>query len=140
MRLGDVKHLPSYASDWLNESASRSGNIRSDLNELVTSGTVILGYTGFASSISADDTDILRKKMLIAGEETLIPRLLDLWSFFFATVVPYVQGVFVPIQERVKGMEGPSASIDIRAMTLIAFRDKILIPLAVRMEGLVVWI
>ncbi|ORY50729.1 hypothetical protein BCR33DRAFT_712724 [Rhizoclosmatium globosum] len=118
---GSIEELNDAVTDWLNESAARSTNIRADLNELVQNGAVILG-----------------KKMVIAGEETLVPRLLDLWSFFFATVVPYMQGSFVPLKERLKQTEGPAvaATLDVRTLTLIAFRDQIVIPYSGRLEAI----
>ncbi|KAJ3232632.1 hypothetical protein HDU81_002837 [Chytriomyces hyalinus] len=139
---GSIEELNDAVVEWLNECSSRPASVRQDLSELITSGTLILG-----------------RKMVIAGEETLLPRLLDLWSFFFGTVVPYVQGVFVPMKERFKDLGGitggvgglvggtgnisgtggssnPNMLIDVRAMTIISFRDQIVMPLAPRIEGI----
>ncbi|KAI8617810.1 HbrB-like protein, partial [Chytriomyces sp. MP71] len=73
---GSIEELNDAVVDWLNESTLRSSSIRQDVIELATSGVLILN-----------------KRMVISGEETLLPRVLDLWSFFFGTIVPYVQGV-----------------------------------------------
>ncbi|KAJ3405627.1 hypothetical protein HDU80_001040 [Chytriomyces hyalinus] len=139
---GSIEELNDAVVEWLNECSNRPASVRQDLSELITSGTLILG-----------------RKMVIAGEETLLPRLLDLWSFFFGTVVPYVQGVFVPMKERFKDLSGitggvgglvggtgnisgtggssnPNILIDVRAMTIISFRDQIVMPLAPRIEEL----
>ncbi|KAJ3093298.1 hypothetical protein HK100_006699 [Physocladia obscura] len=109
---------------WLTESStSNPTNIRLEIMELVSSGAAILA-----------------KKMVVSNDDSLLlPRLLDLWAFFFATVVPCVQGAFVPLNERLVPPVSlsstlPSSSLSIRSMTLIAFRDQILWPLVNRVE------
>ncbi|KAJ3378513.1 hypothetical protein HDU84_007504 [Entophlyctis sp. JEL0112] len=117
---GSIEELNEAVSDWLVEASARSANVRLDFIDLVTSGAVVLG-----------------KKMVILDEANLLPRLLDLWTFFHGTVVPYVDGVFVPLKEmkdRVRSTDAAATAINVRALTLIAFRDQILWPLVPRIE------
>lgn len=75
-----------------------------------------------------------------ASDESLLAtaRVAELWSFFFGTVLPYLQGVFLPVKilskARVVGANTDNI-IDIRNMALSAFRDFILIPLLPTIEG-----
>lgn len=80
-----------------------------------------------------------------------MPRLVDLWQFFFSQVLPYWEAVFLPLQLEFEGT-GPVLSpksaanywgtllattedLNIRRMTLIAFRDWVIIPISERLEG-----
>ncbi|KAF5102271.1 hypothetical protein D0Z00_000454 [Geotrichum galactomycetum] len=81
-----------------------------------------------------------------------LQRLVDIWQFFFSQVLPYWEAVFLPLQLEFEGT-GPvlgvkvaaaywgtllesSEDLNIRRMTLIAFRDWIIIPLADRIESM----
>lgn len=89
-------------------------------------------------------------KMNMANAKFL-QRLVDIWQFFFSQVLPYWEAVFLPLQLEFEGT-GPvlgaklaptywgtllqtSEDLDIRRMTLIAFRDWIMIPLSERIES-----
>lgn len=93
--------------------------------------------------------DVPKLKM---ANSKFLQRLVDIWQFFFSQVLPYWEAVFLPLQLEFEGT-GPvlgvkaaaaywgtllesSEDLDIRRMTLIAFRDWIMIPLAERIESM----
>ncbi|KAK9370114.1 HbrB-like-domain-containing protein [Lipomyces kononenkoae] len=81
----------------------------------------------------------------------LVEHVADLWQFFHTSVLPYIQAVFVPLQLEFEGvgsvMTHEQASKfwerqrvqsikfnNIKAMTLMSFRDWILLPLYMRLQ------
>lgn len=71
-------------------------------------------------------------------DERLIHHLVEMWLMCFTTMLPYLQGVFLPLDLELAGNgtilshrqaqeSFGSDSTDIRCLTLIAFRDKIII-------------
>lgn len=80
-----------------------------------------------------------------------MPRLVDLWQFFFSQVLPYWEAVFLPLQLEFEGtgqVLSPSSAasywgtllesqehLNIRRMTLIAFRDWVMVPISERLES-----
>jgi len=76
---------------------------------------------------------LLEKKLAGVAEEALPLRLAELWSFFFSSVLPYMQGAFLPVrmEARLRGVEIP----DMRTLALSGFRDLIVLPVCPRLEG-----
>jgi hypothetical protein len=125
-----------HFSQWLYELQLQGLNPVDDISELLLAGVLNLG-----------------NKIVTAPDDNLAFRLVELWSFYFGTVVPYVQGVFLPVRIKWKSMYGNRLGInarggmvtsfeshelrppDIRSMALITFRDLIVLPLANRLEG-----
>ncbi|KAF3911427.1 hypothetical protein ABW20_dc0104079 [Dactylellina cionopaga] len=77
----------------------------------------------------------------------LIPRLVEIWNFVFSTVLPYFEAVFLPLQQEFKGIGTVLGSrearevwgtadqrLDIRRMTLISYRDTLILPLYNRLH------
>ncbi|KAJ3109834.1 hypothetical protein HDU97_000064 [Phlyctochytrium planicorne] len=128
---GSIEDLNELVSIWVNEMLIQQINPIQDIRELLAAGMLNLG-----------------NRIVTVGDEALTLRLVELWSFFFGTVVPYVQGVFLPIRTRYRlhiGNRPPGKPyaldigpevIDIRNMALITFRDMIIIPMASRLEAL----
>ncbi|KAJ3185666.1 hypothetical protein HDU87_000290 [Geranomyces variabilis] len=110
---GHMEDMNELVSTWLGESYS-SQAINDDLNEMLTTGLLTLST-----------------KLAAVGDEGLANRIVEVWSFFFTTVVPYLQGVFLPVrtQWRLADADPP----DVRMLTLCGFRDQILLPLSGRM-------
>ncbi|BFZ59067.1 hypothetical protein YB2330_000069 [Saitoella coloradoensis] len=73
--------------------------------------------------------------------ERLIPRLVEVWEFFFGRVLPYLEAVFLPLQKEWKGVGSvlsergsemvwgdERGEIDIRRIALMEFRDVVILP------------
>ncbi|KAJ3162041.1 hypothetical protein HDU86_005739 [Geranomyces michiganensis] len=119
---GHMEDMNDLVSTWLGESYSVQA-INEDLHELLTTGLLTLST-----------------KLAAVNDEGLANRIVEVWSFFFTTVVPYLQGVFLPLrtQWRLGGPTSVSSDAndpppDVRMLTLCGFRDQILLPLAGRM-------
>ncbi|CAJ0751734.1 7542_t:CDS:2, partial [Entrophospora sp. SA101] len=56
-------------------------------------------------------------------------EIIELWSFYFGTVIPYFEGVFLPLQ-----MQVGSHKISIRRLVLMSFRDHVILPIRDRVE------
>ncbi|KAI8847433.1 HbrB-like protein, partial [Chytridium lagenaria] len=67
---GSIEDLNELVSEMLMQQINPS----TDLKELLAAGMLNLG-----------------NRIVTVGDEALILRLVELWSFFFGTVVPYVQ-------------------------------------------------
>lgn len=82
-------------------------------------------------------TDSLDGSLQKLGDEKLIPRLIELWQFYFCTVLPYFEAVFLPLQQQLyskMSMAKRGQLIDIRRLALVAFRDNIILPLWGQLE------
>ncbi|PVF93333.1 HbrB-domain-containing protein [Serendipita vermifera] len=126
--------------------------LENDVGELITAGMVTLNsklQLGNGATVEDDK---------LAG------RIVDLWGFFWDQVLPYVEGVFLPLQtdpyllslvktpRHVRASSPtsdfglPSAttstfsnipgahSIDVRKLALRAFRDSVVLPMAPRLQ------
>ncbi|KAJ3219927.1 hypothetical protein HDU67_008456 [Dinochytrium kinnereticum] len=128
---GSIEDLNELVSIWLNEMLIQQINPSTDMKELLAAGMLNLG-----------------NRIVTVGDEALTLRLVELWSFFFGTVVPYVQGVFLPLRTRYRPyttnrlpgrpfvVDQNSDIIDIRNMALVTFRDMIILPMSGRLEAL----
>lgn len=99
-------------------------------------------------------TGMLKLESLLqtVTEAKFLERLVHLWLFFFSQVLPYWEAVFLPLQLEFEG-SGPVLSapgsaanywhslaetaedLSIRRMTLIAFRDGVILPVSGRLES-----
>ncbi|TPX32343.1 hypothetical protein SmJEL517_g04548 [Synchytrium microbalum] len=75
---------------------------------------------------------ILSTKLVSVSEETLPLRVVEIWTFYFGTVLPYLQAVFLPVRAGLKAKEsgnvnkgGNGVDGDVWTMCLVAFRDVI---------------
>jgi len=81
-------------------------------------------------------------------DERLVPRLVEIWGFVFSNVLPYFEAVFLPLQQEFKGVGNVMTArearevwgvtdqrLDIRRMTLISYRDNVILPLHNRLRS-----
>ncbi|KAK3825869.1 MAG: HbrB-like-domain-containing protein [Benniella sp.] len=71
----------------------------------------------------------------------LVSRLVEVWSFFFGTVLPYFEGVFLPLQIELKNCHAKkmdSEPENVRTMALTGFRDLVILPMVDRLGGVFV--
>ncbi|KAK7472898.1 hypothetical protein VKT23_001005 [Stygiomarasmius scandens] len=114
------------------------------------------------TTLENDTVELLSSGMVtlnarLAGtdDDKLIPRVVELWGFFWDQVLPYVEGSLLPMQTdgllqslyRPKRPSSPTRSnaksttsqksvsqIDVRTIALRCFRDKIIVPLSGRLS------
>ncbi|KAH9913454.1 HbrB-like-domain-containing protein, partial [Epithele typhae] len=102
----------------------------------------------------------LNSKLSGVDEEKLVLRIGDLWTFFWTQVLPYLEGALLPLQtdpvlfslyrgpkshrpssptttQNGKGsktlLQATGPQIDVRALALVSFRDRIILPLFPRL-------
>ncbi|KAI0040640.1 HbrB-domain-containing protein [Auriscalpium vulgare] len=111
-----------------------------------------------ASDLIGSGMDTLNGKLAGIEEDKLVARVVELWGFFWDQVLPYVEGVLLPLQtdpilsslyrtpkghrtssptrQNSKGsLSMPSylptsPQIDVRTVALRSFRDKIILPIS----------
>ncbi|KAH8925211.1 hypothetical protein BT69DRAFT_1279886 [Atractiella rhizophila] len=117
--------------------------------------------------LSQNCAKILQPKLVFPdtpeGNERLLQRLTEVWSFYWGSVLPYVEGVFLPCRtdERIQralsrlvqqsqSVTNPAAAqtaavelekanaamVDARKLALMAFRDQIIVPMIQRLTNL----
>ncbi|KAJ3010458.1 hypothetical protein HKX48_007393 [Thoreauomyces humboldtii] len=139
---GHMEDMNALVGAWLGDLGESA--VVEDLNELFTTGLLTLS-----------------SKLAVVGDEVLASRVVEVWTFYFGTVVPYLQGVFLPIRTLWRSSSSsssggptsgggggggggggndqstrtvPDLPPDVRTIALLSFRDHILIPLAHRMQ------
>ncbi|KAJ7209561.1 HbrB-like-domain-containing protein [Mycena pura] len=120
-----------------------------------------------AAELIARGMATLNSKLSNTDDESLIRDIVQIWSFFWDEVLPYVEGVLLPLhtdptlstlhrskphrpsspRQTSKGnissvfnnsMQMPSNYIDVRTIALRSFRDKVVVPLASRLRGCII--
>ncbi|KAI0743175.1 HbrB-like-domain-containing protein [Daedaleopsis nitida] len=139
-----------------------------ELNQLVKRhiSTVVSAAPGKAvATLEHDTLDLIANGMVtlnskIAGveDDKLLARVVELWTFFWGQVLPYLEGSLLPLQTdpilsalyRLPKSHRPSsptksggstnmlaqaatAQIDVRALALVSFRDRVVLPLVPRL-------
>ncbi|KAI6026341.1 HbrB-like-domain-containing protein [Pisolithus microcarpus] len=132
-----------------------------DLNALVKRHiqTVLAASPSKAlTTLSADARELieagmvtLNVKLLLGSDEFLMGRLVEVWSFFWDHVLPYIEGVLLPLQTDPlltslyrTPKQLPSSSptrqgsptVDVRSVALCAFRHRVVMPLSKRLHTL----
>ncbi|KAG4304019.1 hypothetical protein PORY_002542 [Pneumocystis oryctolagi] len=85
--------------------------------------------------------------LISLSDEKMVLRLVELWSFFFGTVLPYIEAIFLPLQTEFDDLEQDVYSygkiiqendidLNVRRITLIGFRDNIVLPLYERLKAI----
>ncbi|CAI2166956.1 133_t:CDS:2 [Funneliformis geosporum] len=74
----------------------------------------------------------LNGKLIGVPDEKLVSRLVELWSFYFGTVIPYFEGVFLPLQ--IHNSTAQLNHTSIRRLVLMSFRDHVILPMGNRVE------
>ncbi|KAI9453150.1 HbrB-like-domain-containing protein [Lactarius psammicola] len=132
------RHIQSVVS---NSPARAIATLESETSELIGSGM-----------------DTLNGKLVGVDDDKLVGRVVELWNFFWGQVLPYVEGVLLPLQtdpvlsslyrtpkthrnssptrQNGKGSTSipsyplaTSSHIDVRTVALRSFRDKIILPI-----------
>ncbi|KAH7108185.1 HbrB-domain-containing protein [Auriculariales sp. MPI-PUGE-AT-0066] len=130
---GDALRLPiedlntlvrQHVNDSVVKRPSRAfATLENDLKELIGVGMLTLN-----------------SKLTSLDDEKLLPRLVDLWGFFWDQILAYVEAVFLPFQTepillslgKARAQEA-GARIDVRELTLRAFRNDIIYPIYPRL-------
>ncbi|KAG8956269.1 hypothetical protein FRC04_004346 [Tulasnella sp. 424] len=139
------KHLVAVVS----KAPSRAiSTLENDLVDLISTGMITLNA-----------------KLNGKKDEELLNRVVELWNFFWTQLLPYIEGVFLPLQidqllvnlsrtPRVVRPTSPvdsmdrdssppnqstltSAPIDVRTLTLRSFRDALILPVFERLHLLI---
>ncbi|KAI8813722.1 HbrB-like-domain-containing protein [Cladochytrium replicatum] len=113
---GSIEDLNELVRQWLRDTPPQT--VINEINELLSTGNVALGA-----------------KLNSVPDEVLATRVAEAWSFYFGTVLPYFQGVFLPVRlltriQTRNGVEPP----DVRGLALVSFREHVLLPRAGRLE------
>jgi hypothetical protein len=77
---------------------------------------------------------IFNSKLAGISSEKLAPRAVEIWTFFYGTVIPYFHGVFLPLEMELRSQHHAETSI--RRMLLFGFRDSIVLPSIDRLTGI----
>ncbi|KAG6866606.1 hypothetical protein C0991_000716 [Blastosporella zonata] len=111
-----------------------------------------------AAELIASGMVTLNAKLMGIDDDKLIPRVVEIWGFFWDQVLTYVEGVLLPLQTdplllslyrtpkthlraTSPPRQGTAAStavvsashIDVRSVALRSFRDKVILPLSQRL-------
>ncbi|KAI9208074.1 HbrB-like-domain-containing protein [Polychytrium aggregatum] len=109
-----VEELNELLSGHLAETSIES--VLDDIRELLAQGMSKL----------VDEFETTAKE-----DNQLFMRMVEIWSFFFFNILPYLQGALLPIR-RFEGI--PNEKKAIREMILYAFRDFVVIPMRTPLE------
>ncbi|KAH7923922.1 HbrB-domain-containing protein [Leucogyrophana mollusca] len=143
-----------------------------DLNALVRRHIQIVLSAAPSKALSTLGTDAreligagmvtLNAKLENSDDDLLVGRVVELWSFFWDHILPYVEGVLLPLQtdpilsslhrapkqhrvasptrqgsvSHLTTLSSVSSSIDVRSVALCAFRDRVVLPLYGRLKTL----
>jgi len=109
--------LQDYIED-LNDLVRRCMEIKDpktlayDINELLKNGI----YT-------------INTRLIEVTDNSLISRLVEIWTFFFDSVMPYFKGIFLPLS-----LDPNYSILDIAKMAFTCFRDYVILPNIDRIE------
>lgn len=105
----------------------------------------------------------LNAKLSNISDEILLGRVIEIWAFFWDQILPYIEGVLLPLQtdsfltslhrtqkqhrtssptRQGSKLNGSSAlsslspTIDVRSVALCAFRDRVVLPIHGRLQNL----
>ncbi|ORY78228.1 HbrB-like-domain-containing protein [Protomyces lactucae-debilis] len=88
-------------------------------------------------------TASLDNNLAAMNDEKLIHRLVEIWVFYFSSVLPYLEATFLPLTVEFSSNASPyladSGNVDslsIHLLALQAYRDVIVLPLKTRLAGL----
>ncbi|KAJ3282068.1 hypothetical protein HK104_011117 [Borealophlyctis nickersoniae] len=111
---GYIEDLNDLVSQWLHERETVPTGIVEEIYELFGTGMLTLS-----------------NKLSSVGDDAFATRIVELWTFFFGSVVPYLEGVFLPVRTEWPLKSEPP---DIRGMALLSFRNTIILPFRGRLE------
>ncbi|CAG8500825.1 2295_t:CDS:2 [Diversispora eburnea] len=109
-----------------------------DLNELVRSCIKERSLKSIYDDINVlllKGMSTINGKLRGVPDEKLVSRLVELWSFYFGTVIPYFEGVFLPLQIQVSSQhQRDRDNMNVRHLVLMSFRDHVILPIGERVE------
>ncbi|KAI9218368.1 hypothetical protein BC828DRAFT_388861 [Blastocladiella britannica] len=88
------------------------------------------GTTG--SGVSGGSTSLLISHP--ASQSLFLARWTEVWVFYFSVVLPYMQSVFLPLQNEIKGSKLVNS---VRTLVLLGFRDRAVIANLAELQELV---
>ncbi|CAG8509540.1 8298_t:CDS:2 [Acaulospora morrowiae] len=123
-----VKVLPLFNGEGLKACIE-------DLNELVRNCIKDRSQKSLYDDINSlllNGMSTLNGKLRGVPDEKLVSRLVELWSFYLGTVIPYFEGVFLPLQVQTTAQHRDHMSV--RRLVLMSFRDHVILPMGDRVE------
>ncbi|OJA12988.1 hypothetical protein AZE42_06532 [Rhizopogon vesiculosus] len=105
----------------------------------------------------------LNAKLANMSDEILLTRVIEIWGFFWDQILPYIEGVLLPLQTDAlltslhrtakqhrassptrqntkmnssSSLSSLSPTVDIRSVALCAFRDRVVLPIHGRLQNL----
>ncbi len=74
------------------------------------------------------------------GDLVYLTRLADMWSYFYCTTLVFLEAVFLPLSilatESAASGLNKEQRLDLRGLSLRCFKDDLVWPLRLRLEGL----
>lgn len=144
-----------------------------DLNALVRRHIQTVLAVSPSKTLAALETDAreliaagmvtLNAKLSNISDEILLGRVIEIWAFFWDQILPYIEGVLLPLQtdplltslhrtqkqhrsssptrqgSKISGssaLSSLSPTIDVRSVALCAFRDRVVLPIHGRLQNL----
>ncbi|KAJ9053258.1 hypothetical protein DSO57_1026108 [Entomophthora muscae] len=127
-----VRVLPLFNGERLN------GHIE-DLNEVVRACLRNVDVATLTRDIYNDllaaGMFTINAKLVGVHEDKVASRLVELWSFFLGTVLPYLEGVFLPHQIELLQLKRSNSLNSVRTMALTSFKEQVIVPFMARLEG-----
>jgi len=127
-----VRVLPLFNGERL------SGHIE-DLNEVVRACLRSVDVATLTKDIYKDllaaGMFTINAKLVGVHEEKVASRLVELWSFFLGTVLPYLEGVFLPHQIELLKLKRSHNLNSVRTMALTSFKEQVIVPFMERLEA-----
>ncbi|ORX52548.1 HbrB-domain-containing protein [Piromyces finnis] len=71
----------------------------------------------------------INTKLIEVTDNSLISRLVEIWTFFFDSIMPYIKGIFLPLS-----FDPRYSILDIPRMAFTCFRDFVILPNIDRIE------
>jgi len=105
-----------------------------DLNELVKRCMEVKTPKTLAFDISEllkNGIYTINTRILEVTDNLLISRLVEIWTFFFDSVLPYFNGIFLPLS-----FDPKYSILDISRMAFMCFRDYVILPNIDRIEDI----
>ena len=109
---------------------SGSASTRSDLQALIKTGVESLSIKLSAVASVIPPTE--------EGDVVYLTRLADTWSYFYCTTLVFLEAVFLPFLNSNDASFGDRSRerLDLRALSLRCFKDDLVWPLRLRLEGI----
>ncbi|CAA20712.1 Target of rapamycin complex 2 subunit bit61 [Schizosaccharomyces pombe] len=105
-------------------------------------------FVGHLETLFRKATKCLSDSLSPVPEELFLNRIIETWLFFFSSVLPYVQGVFLPIKTKLFDEQEKTQlpyevnefcstnreKLNVHRLALMTFRDYMVLPIANRIQ------